>query len=81
MPLTATAIRNTKPGEKTIKLFNGRGLYLEVSPAGRKWWRLYSRVRRNPTEIHQPIFMRAVPRQPRPPVTPRTPPEHHPVTA
>lgn len=40
MPLTATAIRNAKPGEKTIKLFNGRGLYLEVSPAGRKWWRL-----------------------------------------
>lgn len=37
MPLTATAIRNAKPGEKTIKLFNGRRLYLEVSPAGGKW--------------------------------------------
>lgn len=34
MPLTDTAIRNAKPGEKTIKLFDERGLYLEVSPAG-----------------------------------------------
>ena len=40
MPLTDTAIRNAKPGEKTIKLFDERGLYLEVSPAGGKWWRL-----------------------------------------
>ncbi len=40
MPLTDTAIRNAKPGEKPIRLFDGRGLYLEVSPAGGKWWRL-----------------------------------------
>lgn len=40
MPLTDAAIRNAKPGEKTIKLFDERGLYLEVSPAGGKWWRL-----------------------------------------
>jgi integrase len=40
MPLTDTAIRNAKPGEKAIKLFDERGLYLEVSPAGGKWWRL-----------------------------------------
>ena len=40
MPLTDTAIRNAKPGEKTVKLFDERGLYLEVSPAGGKWWRL-----------------------------------------
>jgi hypothetical protein len=32
MPLTDAAIRNAKPGEKTIKLFDERGLYLEVSP-------------------------------------------------
>lgn len=37
MPLTDTAIRNAKPGEKTIKLFDERGLYLEVSPTGGKW--------------------------------------------
>lgn len=40
MPLTDTAIRNAKPSVKTIKLFDERGLYLEISPAGGKWWRL-----------------------------------------
>ena len=40
MPLTDTAIRNAKSGDKTIKLFDERGLYLEVSPTGGKWWRL-----------------------------------------
>ncbi|MDR3737267.1 MAG: integrase arm-type DNA-binding domain-containing protein [Acidobacteriaceae bacterium] len=40
MPLSNTAIRNAKPGEKTVKLFDERGLYLEISPAGGKWWRL-----------------------------------------
>ncbi|CAG9273425.1 Integrase [Paraburkholderia unamae] len=40
MPLTDTAVRNTKPGEKPIRLFDGGGLYLEISTAGGKWWRL-----------------------------------------
>jgi len=40
MPLTDTAIRNAKPGEKPIRLFDGGGLYLEVSPTSGKWWRL-----------------------------------------
>ncbi len=40
MPLTATTIRNAKPGKKPIKLFDSRGLYLEVAPSGGKWWRL-----------------------------------------
>lgn len=44
MPLTDTAIRNAKPGEKPIRLFDGGGLYLEVSPAGGKLWRLKYRV-------------------------------------
>ncbi|MGE0386740.1 MAG: tyrosine-type recombinase/integrase [Gammaproteobacteria bacterium] len=39
MPLTDTAIRSTKPGEKPKKLFDGGGLYLEVAPNGGKWWR------------------------------------------
>ncbi len=39
MPLTDTAIRNAKPGDKPIRLFDGGGLYLEVSPSGGKWWR------------------------------------------
>lgn len=40
MPLTDTKIRNAKATGKTQKLFDGGGLYLEVSPTGRKWWRL-----------------------------------------
>jgi integrase len=40
MPLTDTAIRNARPSLKTVKLFDERGLYLEISPAGGKWWRL-----------------------------------------
>ncbi len=40
MPLTNTAIHNAKPSGKAKKLFDGGGLYLEVAPAGGKWWRL-----------------------------------------
>lgn len=40
MPLTDTAIRNAKPGAKPAKLFDERGLFLLVTPAGGKWWRL-----------------------------------------
>ncbi len=39
MPLTDVAIKNAKPGDKSIRLFDGSGLYLEVSPSGGKWWR------------------------------------------
>lgn len=40
MPLSATAIREAKPAEKPIRMYDGGGLYLEVSPAGGKLWRL-----------------------------------------
>ncbi|MEA5097903.1 MAG: integrase arm-type DNA-binding domain-containing protein [Burkholderiaceae bacterium] len=40
MPLTDTTIRNAKPADKAKRLFDGGGLYLEVSPSGGKWWRL-----------------------------------------
>jgi len=40
MPLTNTAIRNARPRQKPVRLFDERGLYLEVSPTGGKWWRL-----------------------------------------
>lgn len=39
MSLTDILIRNAKPKEKSIKLYDGGGLYLEVSPSGGKWWR------------------------------------------
>ncbi|MBT5107022.1 MAG: integrase arm-type DNA-binding domain-containing protein [Porticoccaceae bacterium] len=40
MSLTDTKVRNSKPTEKTQKLFDGNGMYLEISPKGGKWWRL-----------------------------------------
>lgn len=40
MPLTDTAIRNAKPTDKPVRLFDGGGLYLEIAPSGGKWWRL-----------------------------------------
>ena len=39
MPLTDTAVRKAKPGEKPVRMFDERGLYLEVAPTGGKWWR------------------------------------------
>ncbi|SHM18800.1 integrase arm-type DNA-binding domain-containing protein [Rhodanobacter sp. OK091] len=40
MTLSDVTIRKAKPADKTQRLFDGGGLYLEVSPAGGKWWRL-----------------------------------------
>ena len=39
MPLTDIAIRRAQPAKKSRKMFDGRGLYLEVAPRGGKWWR------------------------------------------
>ena len=40
MSLTATKIRNIKPTQRIKKHFDANGLYLEVTPKGRKWWRM-----------------------------------------
>ena len=40
MPLSDTAIRNVKAQTKSFKLFDGGGLFLMVTPAGGRWWRL-----------------------------------------
>ena len=41
MKLTDSAVKNAKPNPpKTRKLFDGRGLYLEIIPKGNKGWRL-----------------------------------------
>jgi integrase len=39
MALTDPAVRNAKAGDKPAKLFDEKGLFLLVSPAGGKWWR------------------------------------------
>ena len=40
MPLTNITILKAKPADKPVRLFDGGGLYLEISPAGGKLWRL-----------------------------------------
>lgn len=40
MGLTNTAIKKIRPESRTRRYFDERGLYLEVSPKGGKWWRL-----------------------------------------
>ena len=39
MSLTDTAIKKAKPGDKPVKLSDGKGLYLLVNPVGSKLWR------------------------------------------
>ncbi len=39
-PLTDMAIRKAKPTSRTQKLFDGGGLYMEISPKDGRWWRL-----------------------------------------
>lgn len=44
MPLNDRQIRNAKPSDKPYKLADGGGLYLYVTPAGGRLWRLKYRV-------------------------------------
>ena len=39
MALTDTKVKNAKAGHTTTRLYDEKGLYLEVSPKGGKWWR------------------------------------------
>lgn len=39
-PLTDLAIRKAKATDRTQKIFDGGGLYLEISPKDSRWWRL-----------------------------------------
>lgn len=56
MPLTDTAIRNAKPGIKPIRMFDGGGLYLEVSPTGGKLWRLKFRFEKKEKRLSMGIY-------------------------
>ena len=44
MPLSDTAIRNAKPQNKPYKMYDAGGLFLIITPAGGKWWRLKYRL-------------------------------------
>jgi len=39
-PLSDTEIKAAKPKDKAYRLFDGGGLYIEITTKGQKWWRL-----------------------------------------
>lgn len=44
MPLSDSKIKATKPGDAPVVLHDGFGLYLEISPAGKRSWKFRYRV-------------------------------------
>lgn len=44
MSLNATQVRTIKPSDKTRKYYDEKGLYLEVTPKGGKYWRFKYRI-------------------------------------
>jgi integrase len=54
--LTNAVISGSKPREKPFKLADGGGLYLLVTPAGNRWWRLRFRVRGKEQMLSLGIF-------------------------
>src|SRR5690606_5877017 len=51
MALTDTAIRKAKPRDKSYKLADGAGLYLEVMPNGSRYWRMRYRIAGKDTRL------------------------------
>ena len=37
--LTATQVKQAKPGQKLLKLADGGGMYLQIHPNGARYWR------------------------------------------
>jgi len=60
MSLTDSAIRKAKPTTKTLRMFDGGGLYLELSLAGGKWWRLKYRVNGKEKRLSLGIYQPAL---------------------
>jgi hypothetical protein len=56
MPLTDSAIRKAKPAAKPIKLYDERGLFLLVAPAGGKWWRFRYRFERKHKSLSMGVY-------------------------
>ncbi|MFA7597262.1 MAG: type II toxin-antitoxin system prevent-host-death family antitoxin [Novosphingobium sp.] len=56
MPLSAAAVRNAKGAEKPYKLSDGGGLFLLVSPNGRRYWRMAYRFARKQKTLAFGVF-------------------------
>ncbi len=44
MPLTNLQAKNAEPKDKTYRLYDSAGMYLEITPRGGKYWRLKYRI-------------------------------------
>jgi integrase len=44
MTITVDTIKDTAPGKKPLKLYDGDGLFLLVNPNGTRWWRFRYKV-------------------------------------
>ena len=44
MPLTDAAIKRAKPTDKSLRLSDGRNMYLLLNADGSRWWRLDYRI-------------------------------------
>ena len=53
MKLNNTICKNAKPGDKTQKHADGKGMYLEVTPKGGKYWRLKYRLNGKSPNEHE----------------------------
>src|SRR5690349_7784327 len=56
MPLTDVAIRSAKPKNKSQRLYDTGGLYLEISPGGGRWWRWKYRFERKEKRISLGVY-------------------------
>lgn len=56
MALTLVETRNAKPKDAAYRLFDERGLYLEVAPSGGKWWRLKYRFNGKEKRLSLGVF-------------------------
>lgn len=56
MPLTATAIRNAKPGDKPRKLTDSAGMFLLINPNGTRYWRLKYRYRGREKQLSLGVY-------------------------
>jgi integrase len=56
MPLTATEVKNAKPGDKPRKLTDGAGMFLLINPNGSRYWRLKYRYAGREKQISLGVY-------------------------
>lgn len=56
MPLSSATLRNIKPTDKIQRLYDEKGLYLEITPKGKTWWRFKYRFNDKEKRISLGVF-------------------------